>query len=124
LLHRLRNTIVYHYPENAQLTTAFEDVPDDEDWAWHPSATINNSFYLAPDLVITASILRLTGETDTEKAFKQVMDIVIPVSNDMTFLYLMRAIVERHVDAELLSPAVGTGAKIDNVPDLNKIAIP
>ena len=101
LLHTLRNTFAFHYPEQPDLEAAFEDVPDDEDWAWYPSAQISNSFYLASDYVISAGILRATGETDTAKAFEKVMGMVMPVSNDMTdfFLYLCarspRAIWER-----------------------------
>jgi hypothetical protein len=77
------------------LEAAFEDVPDDEDWDRYPSETINNSFYLASDMVISAGVLRATGETDTAKAFGKVMGEVVPVSNVMTdiFLFLMRAIV-------------------------------
>ena len=48
LLHLLRNKIAYHYPEAAELEAALEDVPEDEDLAWYPSDTINNSFYLEP----------------------------------------------------------------------------
>jgi hypothetical protein len=83
-LHKLRNTIAYHHPSAEELEAAFEDVPEDEDWAWYPSDTINNSFYLASDMLISAGILRATGETDTAKAFGKVMDAVVPVSNVMT----------------------------------------
>ena len=111
LLHRLRNTIAYHHPSAEELEAAFEDVPDDEDWAWYPSDTINNSFYLASDMVISAGILRVTGETDTTKAFAKVMGLVMPVSNDMTdfFLYLMRAIVTRHLGEKVRAPASEQG---------------
>jgi len=126
LLHKLRNTIAYHHPSTQELEAAFEDVPEDEDWAWYPSDTINNSFYLASDMVISAGILRATGETDTAKAFGKVMDEVMSVSNEMTdfFLYLMRAIVTRHLGASVLSPRVGTGTKIDSAPSLYEFAIP
>lgn len=126
LLHRLRNTIAYHHPSAQELQAAFEDVPEDEDWAWYPSATINNSFYLASDMVISAGILRATGETDTAKAFGKIMDEVNDVSNDMTdfFLYLMRAVVTRHLGAHVLSPRVGAGTKIANAPNLYEFALP
>jgi hypothetical protein len=126
LLHKLRNTIAYHHPSAQELEAAFEDVPEDEDWAWYPSDTINNSFYLASDMVISAGILRATGETDTAKAFEKVMGIVVPVSNVMTdfFLFLMRAIVTRHLGKNVLSPRIGTGTKIGNAPNLYKFAIP
>ena len=124
LLHRLRNTIAYHYPSAPELEAAFEDVPEDEDWAWYPSATINNSFYLASDMVISAGVLRVTGEPDTAKAFRKVMGVVVPVSNDMTdfFLFLMRAIVTRHLGEDVLSPRGGT--KIASVPNLYQVSIP
>jgi len=124
LLHRIRNTIAYHHPSAQELEAAFEDVPEDEDWAWYPSDTINNSFYLASDMVISAGIMRVTGEADVAKAFGKVMDSVVSVSNDMTdfFLYLMRAIVTRHLGADILSPSDGT--KITSAPSLYKVAIP
>ena len=126
LLHKLRNTVAYHHPEGDELVAAFEDVPDDEDWAWYPSDTINNSFYLASDYVISARILKLTGEADTQKAFEKVMDLIVPVSNELTdfFLYVMRAIVTRHLDASLLSPRPGTGTKVEGVPNIYKVAVP
>jgi hypothetical protein len=126
LLHLLRNTLVFHMPSSADLEAAFEDVPEDEDWAWYPSDTINNSFYLASDLVITAGVLRVTGETDNRKAFEKVMGIVVPVSNDMTdfFLYLMRAIITRHLGAAALNPVIGSGTAIKDAPNLYEVAIP
>jgi hypothetical protein len=126
LLHKLRNTIAYHHPQGRELEAAFEDVPEDEDWAWYPSDTINNSFYLASDMVISAGILRVTGEADTAKAFEKVMNEVVSVSNVMTdfFLFLMRAIVVRHLGGSLLSPRRGTGTRVVNAPNLYKFAIP
>jgi hypothetical protein len=126
LLHKLRNTIAYHHPTGGELEAAFEDVPEDEDWAWYPSDTINNSFYLASDMVISASILRVTGETDTAKAFRKIMDEVVKVSNIMVdfFLYLMHTIVARHLGAKLLSPRRGTGIKIAGAPSLYEVAVP
>lgn len=126
LLHKLRNTVAYHHPEGAELAEAFEDVPEDEDWAWYPSDTINNSYYLASDFVISARILKLTGESDTQKAFEKVMGLVVPVSNDLTdfLLYVMRAIIMRHLDVKLLTPRPGTGTKVKDVPNLYGVAIP
>jgi hypothetical protein len=123
LLHKLRNTIAYHHPSALELEAAFEDVPEDEDWAWYPSDTINNSFYLASDMVISAGILRATGETDTAKAFRQVRGVVVPVSNIITdfFLLLMRAIVIRNLGKDVLTPRGGT--RIASVPNLYTIAI-
>jgi hypothetical protein len=71
VLHLLRNKIVFHYPDSAELDAAFAEVPEDEDWAWYPADTINNSFYLASDFVVSAGILRLTGEKDPDAAFKK-----------------------------------------------------
>ena len=126
LLHKLRNTIAYHHPLGHELDAAFEDVPEDEDWAWYPSDTINNSFYLASDMVISAGILRVTGETDTAKAFGKIMNEVTSVSNIMIdfFLFLMRAIVSRHLGDAVLNPRRGTGTKVVNAPSLYKFAIP
>ena len=111
---------------DGRLEAAFEDVPEDEDWAWYPSNTIRHSFYLASDMVIYAGILRVTGETDPWKAFDKIMDEVVSVSNEMTdfFLYLMRAIVTRYLGDTLLSPRMGTGTRIANAPNFYKFAIP
>jgi hypothetical protein len=126
LLHKLRNTIAYHHPSPEEMEAAFEDVPEDEDWAWYPSITINNSFYLASDMVISPGILRATGERDTAKAFGKIMHEVTKVSNIMPefFMFLMRAIVTRHLGAEILSPTPGTGTKIVNAPNLKEVVIP
>jgi hypothetical protein len=126
LLHKLRNTIAYHHPNGDELQAAFEDVPDDEDWAWYPSETRNNSFYFASDLVISASILRVTGEKDTAAAFGKIMSEVVNVSNIMIdfFLYLMRAIVGRYMGTEVFSPRRGTGTMVTHAPDLSSVSIP
>jgi hypothetical protein len=126
LLHTIRNTIAFHYPSAHELEAAFEDVPEDEDWAWYPSNTINNSFYLASDMVISAGILRATGEADTVKAFKKIMGMVVPVSDDMIdfFLLLMRAIVTRHLGPNILNLRAGDGTKIASAPNLYQVTIP
>jgi hypothetical protein len=126
LLHKIRNTIAYHYPQAKELEAAFEDVREDDDWNWYVARTINNSFYLASDLVISMGVIRVTGEPDIMKAFRIVMGIVVPISNELTdfLLYLMRAIIARHLGKEVLSPRAGTGEKITDAPDLFKFAIP
>ncbi len=126
LLHKLRNSVAFHHPDCAELAPAFEDVPEDEDWAWCPSETIDNSFYLASDFAISAHILKLTGEPEMKNALKKVMGLVVPVSNNLIdfLLYLMRAIVPRYLDAELLTPRPGSGTKVENVPSLYQVAIP
>jgi hypothetical protein len=125
-LHQIRNTIAHHHPSAQDLEAAFEDVPEDEDWAWYPSDTINNSFYLASDMVISAGIMRVTGETDTTKAFKKVIGVVTPVSNEMIdfFLFLMRAIVRRHLGEDVLRFRAGTGTKVAVAPNLYEVAVP
>jgi hypothetical protein len=77
-------------------------------------------------MVISAGILRVTGETDTAKAFGKIMGEVRNVSNIMPdfFLFLMRAIVTRHLGAGALTPRRGTGTRIATGPNLNEIAIP
>src|SRR5260370_40467926 len=98
----------------------FESGAEDEDWVWSPSDTINNSFYLASDMVISAGIMRVTGETDTVKAFRRVMGVVTPVSNEMIdfLLFLMRAIVGRHLGEEILRFRAGTGTEVAVAPNL------
>lgn len=126
LLHNLRNTIAYHYPKPDELAAAFADLPDNEDWAWYVSDTINNSFYLASDMVISTGVMRLTGEKDPAKAFSVIMGVVVPVSNDLTdFLaYLMQAIVARQLGNEMLAPRRGAGTQVPEAPDLQAVSIP
>ena len=123
-LHTIRNTIAYHYPTSSELEAAFNDVPEDEDWAWYPSHTINNSFYLASDMIISAGVKQATGEADYAKAFKKIGDVVMPVSDDMIefLLFLMRAIVGKHLGLHVL--AFRNGTIIKNVPNLYQVAIP
>jgi hypothetical protein len=68
----------------------------------------------------------VTGETDTTKAFKKVMGVVTPVSNDMIdfLLFLMRAIVGRHLGEDLLRFRAGTGTEVADAPNLYEVAIP
>jgi hypothetical protein len=75
-------------------------------------------------MVISAGILRVTGESDTTQAFQKVMGLMTPVSNDMIdfFLFLMRAIVTRHLGEDALKPYDVT--KIASAPNLYKVAIP
>lgn len=126
LLHQLRNTIAYHHPSSQDLEEAFNDVPEDEQWAWYPAERNLNSFYFASDMVISAGVLRVTGEGDPATAFDKVMREVLDVCPIMVdfFLYLMRAIVTRHLGESLLTHEPGTGIKIAHAPRLDEIAIP
>ena len=126
MLQDLRNEIIYHYPEADDVNRAFEDTPPGDDWAWYPSNTINNSFYLATDFVIMTAILGKTGETDALKAFQKLMGLVTPISNDMTdlLLYVMRAIVSRRLGSKVLAFRPGTGVQVHNVPNFYKVSIP
>ncbi|AVA22790.1 hypothetical protein NXC24_CH03163 [Rhizobium sp. NXC24] len=126
VLHRLRNSVVYHYPDLAALEKAFSEVPDDEDWAWYVSHAVTNGYYYLSDLVISSHILEVMGERNPELAFGKLMDEVVPVAeNLLDFLaYVMRAIVTRHFGAEMLSPMPGTGISISGVPNMNDVSIP
>ena len=126
LLHRLRNTIAYHHTSSDELEAAFQDVPEEEEWACYASDRNQNSFYFASDMVISAGVLRVTGETNPAKAFDKIMREVLDVSETMVdfLLCLMSAIVARHCGAELMSPQVGTGIRIDNAPELHDVSIP
>ena len=105
LLHKIRNTLAYHHPSAEVLQAAFEGAPEDEAWVWYPADTIDNSFYLVSDAVISNGIRNATDEVDTIEAYKKVLGVVVPVSNDMIdFLnFLMRAIVVRHLGQGALS---------------------
>jgi hypothetical protein len=127
LLHNLRNTLVFHYPDASTMQAAFDLVPEDDDcWAWYPATTINNSFYLASDLVISGGVIRATGESDFATAFGRVMDVVLQVSNEMTdfLLFLMRAIGERHLGSEAFSFTDESAINIVEAPQLRHVSIP
>ena len=68
----------------------------------------------------------MTGETDPAKAFDKIMREVLAVSETMVdfLLYVMRAIITRHLGAALMSPRAGTGVRIDNAPELHDVSIP
>jgi hypothetical protein len=126
LLHRIRNELAFHLPSVHTIETAFGEVPEDEDWAWYAATNYSNSFYLASDFVISAGIIRETGEADVASAFGRVMDEVITASNELTefFSYLIGGIVSRRLDPAILSPARGSGEIIRNAPGLRTFAIP
>jgi hypothetical protein len=126
LLHTIRNTLAFHHPSAKTVEAAFEDVPEDEDWAWYAAETYSNSFYLASDYMITAGIIKATGEPDIAKAFDRVMTEVIKASDELTQFcsYLIQAIVSRHLGAAILSPARDSGTKIATAPGLPTFAIP
>jgi hypothetical protein len=126
LLHTIRNTLAFHHPSAETVDAAFEDVPEDEDWAWYASDTYRNSFYLASDYMITTGIIKATGEPDVAKAFARVMAEVNKASDELIEFcsYLMQAIVSRHLGAGILSPARGSGTKIATAPGLWTFAIP
>jgi hypothetical protein len=81
LLHRIRNTLAFHHPSTETIEASFEEVPEDEDWAWYASETYTNSFYLASDYMISAGIIKETGESDVAKAFDRVMTEVMTAAN-------------------------------------------
>ena len=104
----------------------FQDIPEEEEWACYASDRNQNSFYFASDMVISAGVLEAAGETNPAKAFDKIMREVLDVSETMVdfLLCLMSAIVARHCGAELMSPQVGTGIRIDNAPELHDVSIP
>jgi len=126
LLHKIRNTLAFHLPAAHVVESAFDDVPDDEDWAWYVATSHSNSFYLASDYMITSGIIKETGEPDVAKAFCRAMDEVITASKELIefFSQLMGAIVLRHLGPGTLSPAEGSGIIIAGAPGLRTFAIP
>lgn len=126
ILHRLRNSVAYHYPSSAELDAAFREVPDGEDWAWYVSHSITNGYYYLSDLVISSHILEVMGERDPEKAFQSFMSQLVPAAEDLLdFLaYLLRALVKRHFGPEMLSPRPGTGIVVAGVPNMEDVFIP
>lgn len=125
-LHRIRNNLVFHFPCPETVEAAFSEVPDDQDWAWYASTTYSNSFYLASDYIISAGIIKETGEPDVAMAFCRVMDEVMLAADKLTDFcsHLAKAMIARHLDAALLSPKRGSGTKIHSAPRLKSVSIP
>ncbi len=126
VVHRLRNSVAYHYPTTAELDAAFHEVPDDEDWAWYVSPSLTNSHYYLSDLVVSSHILEVMDERDPENAFKRFMGQLIPATDDLLdFLaYVLKALVARHFGAQMLSPRPGTGIVVTGIPNMDDVAIP
>ena len=126
VLHRLRNSVAYHFPNSTELDAAFREVPHDEDWAWYVSHSVTNGYYYLSDLVISSHILEVMGERDPEKAFGTFMSQLVPAAEDLLdFLaYVLRALVARHFGAEMLSPKPGTGIIVTGVPNMEEVSIP
>jgi hypothetical protein len=124
LLHTIRNTFAYHSPHPEVLQAAFAEATEDESWVWYLGEMNDNSFYLASDIIIITAILKETGEADFIEAYKKIMGVVVPVSNDLIdFLNLLiRAIVVRHLGEEFLSKREKVPA--DNAPRRERVSIP
>jgi hypothetical protein len=124
LLHQLRNNYVYHYPSSKKLETAFEWIPEDEEWEWYLSHANTNSFYFSCELAVGYGIMQTTDEPLHIGAFGVVMQQVTGIANCMPYFLmpLMRAILTVHLGDRILDPKPGTTIK--NAPKLDEFWIP
>ena len=69
---------------------------------------------------------RVTGEVDIQKAFEKVMSrrCARIECHDGFLLYLMRAIVSRHLGNDVLRSKAGSGTTIESAPNIYQVAIP
>ncbi len=81
LLHNLRNRFTSHFPKSTDVLTAFEAVPQDEDWSWYVADDHTNSFYLSCEMVVGSGLFALTRANSQDEQFKIVLNEVIHVTN-------------------------------------------
>ncbi|MEI9925106.1 MAG: hypothetical protein WDN50_17760 [Bradyrhizobium sp.] len=124
LLHKLRNSFLYHYPQPAELEEAFKSIPTDEEWEWYLSEANTNSFYFSSELVIGYGITSATGEPNHTFAFGTVIREVMQVANTLPYFLmpLMKAIMTKYLGAKILNPQPATVIK--NAPQLGQFWIP
>lgn len=124
LLHKLRNSFLYHYPTTDQVEQAFEWIPDDEDWDWYFSKANTNSFYFSSELAFGYGVMKATGEPTHMGAFGVVMQEATRAADNMPdfLMTLIGAIVTKHLGADVLKPR--PGMTIKDAVKLDKFWIP
>jgi hypothetical protein len=124
LLHKLRNSFLYHYPKPEELDKAFEWIPADEEWEWYLSEANTNSFYFSCELALGYGIMRATGERLHMIAFGTVMQEVMQVADTLPYFLmpLIKTILTKHLGEAILNPQPGT--IIENAPELGEFCIP
>jgi hypothetical protein len=124
LLHRVRNALSFHYPPSSKVITAFEAIPEDDDWEWYLSQTNTNTVYFSCEMVLGYGLLLETGEPVSLAAFAKAMAEVRTVADVMPFFImpLIKAILVRHLGWSALNATPVT--TIENAPDLHDFWIP
>lgn len=95
LFSKLRSGWIFHHPDTADLTAAFEDATAHPEWSqfahWFFSHSNYNSFYLLSEFVTLQGILRIVGETDLIEGQKILTIKITAISEDMS--HLIQAII-------------------------------
>lgn len=125
LLHKIRNSIAFHYSNDAELKANFEATPEDDDmWSWYLSATNANSFYYLNEVIVIHGLLEVTGKADLSEAFSEVMAVAMETTNDLSdFLQsYLRVLVLVHFPQILNQKNVVL--TVDSPPNLKKFKVP
>ena len=91
------------------MTNAFEDAAAnlewDNEWNWFFSESGYNSFFFGSEFVALHGIAKIIGETDLIKAQTKLINLVMPISDDMS--HLIHAIIavlwQKYFGEELLA---------------------
>jgi hypothetical protein len=110
LLHTIRNEFSYHYPDAAQMCSAFASVPEDEDWSWYVSKDLANSFWMLSELVVGYGTMTTTGKADPAVGFKVIMDETFAVADLLQdfLMSVLQSLLDRNFSDRLRPPLVQT----------------
>ena len=67
---RIRNNFSYHYPSSDLMESAFNLVPEDDDWSWYFSDFTSNSFFYSSELVLSYGMIDPSHADTVEKRFE------------------------------------------------------
>jgi hypothetical protein len=84
LLHKIRNSFSYHYPNRSTIEAAFTAVPDEEDFQWYVTDENTSSFYFGCAALIDYGMIGLAGEDDPNVGFARILKETIAIGNAMS----------------------------------------
>jgi hypothetical protein len=127
LLHRLRNSIIFHQPVTEDVEAAFEVAASDpewlDDWNVYLARSHLNAFYFASDVVVLHAIKAVSGAPDLVSAQRKIMDEVRLVSDAMIeFIYAFFAAIWLKHFGSVMPMEVCTN--LDTAPELFEFRLP
>jgi hypothetical protein len=99
LLYNIRNKSAYHYPQDFDVTQAFKQVPESEDFDWLLGNHPLNQVFLSSEAVVSFCVVGHVGEEPADQAFSRIMDEANFVSEHLIRYLsgLMDAIATEHL---------------------------